>query len=80
MGAVTAEKLWELWQKGQAKVEHCMGQALQILVDQARTINQHGIALTWQGEQQARFNKDIRKLQREVKALDKALQKALEEK
>ncbi len=79
MGAVSAEKLWELWQQGKAKVEHCMGQTLQILVDQARTINKHGIALTWQGEQQARFNKDIRKLQREVKALRQDLQ-ALDDK
>ncbi len=73
MSAVSPEELWSLWQKGAAKVEHCMGQALQILVDQARTVNKHGIALTWQGEQQARFNKDIRKLQREVKALRKDL-------
>ncbi len=73
MGAVSAEKLWELWQKQEVQVEHCMGQSLQILVDQHKTVNKHGIALTWQGEQQARFNKDIRKLQREVKALRKEL-------
>ena len=80
MSAVSAKELWSLWEKGEVQVEHSMGQALQILVDQHKTINKHGIALTWQGEQQARFNKDIRQLQRQVKALDKALQKALEEK
>ncbi len=74
MSAVSAKELWSLWEKSDVQVEHCMGQALQILVDQARTINKHEIALTWQGEQQARFNKDIRQLQREVKALRKDLQ------
>ncbi len=79
MSAVSAKELWSLWEKGEVQVEHSMGQALQILVEQHKTVNEHGIALTWQGQQQERFNKDIRQLQREVKALRKDL-KELEEK
>ena len=78
MAAVTAEKLWELWQKGQVKVEHCMGQAIQILMDQARTITRYGVALTRQDRQIERLDKEVRQLRKMVKALDKGLQKALD--
>ena len=73
MGAVTPEKLWELWRKGVAKVEHCMGQAIQILVDQARTITEYGVALTRQGQQIERLDKEVRQLRKLVKALQQAL-------
>ena len=73
MAAVTAKKLWELWQKGQVKVEHCMGQAIQILMDQARTIRQYGVSLTRQEKEIGRISLEVRKLQKEVKGLRKAL-------
>ncbi len=50
-----------------------MGQAIQILMDQARTIRQYGVALTWQEEQIGRLSLEVRKLQKEVKGLRKAL-------
>ena len=78
MSAVSPEKLWELWQKGQAKVEHCMGQAIQIMMDQARTIREYGVALTRQDRQIERLDKEVIQLRKMVKALDKALQKALD--
>ena len=74
MSAVSAQELWSLWQKGEVQVEHSMGQALQILVDQHKTVNEHGIALTWQGEQIVRLNLEVRKLRKEVDALKKALE------
>ena len=74
MSAVSAQELWSLWQKSEVQVEHCMGQALQILVEQAKTINEHGIALTWQGEQIGRLSLEVRKLRKEVDALKKALE------
>ncbi len=74
MSAVSPDKLWELWQKGQVMVEHCMGQAIQILVDQARTIREYGVALTSHGRQIERQGKEIRDLRKLVKALRKALE------
>ena len=73
MSAVSPEKLWELWQKGQAKVEHCMGQAIQIMMDQARTIREYGVALTRQDRQIERLDKEVKELRKLVKALQQAL-------
>ncbi len=73
MSAVSPEELWSLWKKGVAKVEHCMGQVLQILMDQARTIKEHGIALTRQEQQIERLSKEVRDLRKEVKALRQVL-------
>ncbi len=74
MSAVSPEKLWELWQKGVVKVEHCMGQAIQILVDQARTIREYGVALTRQDQQIERLDKEVRQLRKLVNALQKAIE------
>ncbi len=74
MGAVSAKELWSKWEKGEVQVEHSMGQALQILVEQHKTINKHGIALTWQQEEIARLSLEVRKLHKEMDALKKALE------